>query len=41
MKQFTTLLDSAVAFLVESLSNYKTRKPSVAIVHAVTSAETL
>jgi len=39
MKRDTTLLTSAVEFLVEAFSNYETRKPSFAIVHAVTSAE--
>ena len=39
MKRDTTLLTSAVEFLVEAFSNYETHKPRFAIVHAVTSAE--
>jgi hypothetical protein len=35
----TTLLDSAVAFLIEAFATYTANKQSFAIVHAVTSAE--
>jgi hypothetical protein len=35
----TTLLDSAVEFLIEAFSNYNAKKPRFAMVHAVTTAE--
>jgi hypothetical protein len=35
----TTLLDSAVEFLIEAFFNYNAKKPRVAMVHAVTAAE--
>jgi HEPN domain-containing protein/ribosomal protein S27E len=37
--QHTTLLDSAVAFLIEAFVTYTAKKQSFAIVHAVTAAE--
>jgi hypothetical protein len=37
--QPAALLDSAVAFLIEAFSNYKRKRQSFAIVHAVTAAE--
>jgi HEPN domain-containing protein len=37
--QPATLLDSAAGFLIEAFSNYRAKKQSFAIVHAVTAAE--